>query len=371
MKEPVDSRADETLDLYDITTWEPRTALDRLAISTHRQVLRAGRWALVVLGIFILLLIIAGGIGAVVINNPFVIVLVVLSVVPAGILALYFYFTDVTASEPVTLLAGTFVLAVLFAGFAAVINTILGIIQLLPFIGLILFFYLVVGPVEETVKILAVRLYAFRDERFNSVVDGVVYGAVAGLGFATIENAVYISQDIQPPALAFANSLTVLPLPDPVSTNIEEAIVAGGEITAVRGMAGPGHVIYSAFAGYYLGLAKFNPENAGPIVVKGLLIAAFIHATYNTLVGIVPGIVLLLVPGVSLLVVFLGFVLIYDGLFLYILYRKLQRYRNVYTSVTGPHPSQSLPVQQTEFEPDTVDDKGNSGSQTPEHNPFR
>ena len=99
---------------------------------------------------------------------------------------------------------------------------------------------------------------------------------------------------------------------------------AGGGITAVRALAGPGHVIYSAFAGYYLGLAKFNPEDAGPIVVKGLLIAAGIHATYNSIVTYVS------FPGIT----FLLFILVYDGVFGYILYRKLSRYNSYYTRVT-------------------------------------
>ena len=133
---------------------------------------------------------------------------------------------------------------------------------------------------------------------------------------------------------------------------ILETVDAGGEITAIRGLAGPGHVIYSAFAGYYLGLAKFNPENAGPIVAKGLLIAAFIHALYNTLVSIVPGVASLIVPDVPMLVLFFGFVVVYQGLFGYILYRKLQRYRGVYKRV---HDADEPPLtpERTEFDPET------------------
>ena len=44
-------------------------------------------------------------------------------------------------------------------------------------------------------------------------------------------------------------------------------------------------VIYSAFAGYYLGLARFNRRYAGPVVLKGLAIAVSLHALYNVLVS--------------------------------------------------------------------------------------
>ncbi|TQR22379.1 hypothetical protein C9J85_12075 [Haloferax sp. wsp5] len=139
---------------------------------------------------------------------------------------------------------------------------------LVPFLGQVFFFFLIVGPVEETVKLLAVRLYAYSHDSFNAVIDGAVYGAMAGLGFATIENALYITRNAR------------------VGFRRRRIIAAGGTITAVRALAGPGHVIYSAIAGYYLGLAKFNKENAGPIVIKGLILAALVHATYNSTVGL-------------------------------------------------------------------------------------
>ncbi len=349
MKDPVETRANDSEDLYDITTWEPRTALDRLAIKTYRGVVRAGRRFVVALGVLILLaILVVSGAGGLILDDPFVLGLAALSVIPAGLLALYIYRADITTKEPPSLLVATFILSVLFAGFAAIINTAFGFLQLFPLIGLILFFYLIVGPVEETVKLLAVWLYPYRDRRFDSVVDGAVYGAVAGLGFAAIENVLYITQNLQTPASVFVQ--TSFGFVDGFTDTLE----AGGQITAVRGLAGPGHVVYSAFAGYYLGLAKFNPENAGPIVAKGLLIAAFIHATYNTLVGLVPGLVSLLVPGVPIVVLFLGFVIVYQGVFFYILYRKLKRYETAYSRAhEGPETAAEYEVELTEFDPET------------------
>ena len=347
MKDPVEARADDSEDLYDVAEWEPRTALDNLAVALHAGAIRVARWSLYVLGFVIFLAILAGGAGAIIIDNPFVLGLVVLSVVPAGLLALYVYRIDVTTKEPPTLLAVTFVLAIFFAGFAAVVNGTLSPLQLLPLVGIPLYYYLVVGPIEEIVKLLAVRLYAYRDGRFDSVVDGAVYGAVAGLGFATIENVLYITQNLQGSG-ALLTAMTV-----DFAAQFSEAVEAGGGITAVRSLAGPGHVIYSAFAGYYLGLAKFNRENAVPIVIKGLVIAAFIHATYNVLVGLVPGLVALVVPGVPTLIVFFGFVVVYAGLFFYILYRKLQRYRRAYERAhDGAEDPEEMAPDLAEFEAD-------------------
>ena len=328
-RDPVEARADQSRDLYDISTWEPRTALDRLAAKLYGGALLGGR-VLVVLVAALLTLLIAGEAFL----DPVIGLLTLLSAVPALLLVGYVYYSDVTTNEPLGLLVATFLLSVVLASFAAVINSSFSFLSALgPLV--FVFFYLVVGPVEETVKLLAVRLYAYRKPSFNAVIDGAVYGAVAGLGFATIENAIYIEQGLDPTGQALA-----VPL---------QGLLDGSEITATRALAGPGHVVYSAFAGYYLGLAKFNPENAGPIVVKGLLIAAFIHATYNSLVGIAVGVASIAVPAAPQLALFFGFVVLYQGLFGGLLVRKINRYRRAYRTVHGDS-EDSIPVEPTEFD---------------------
>jgi len=366
-RDPVETSADGTRDLYDVATWEPRTALDRLATRAYRVGISAARVVLVLLAVVVLLVqVVLGGLGATLVEDPYAIGLVVLSVVPALGLAAYIYAADVTTGEPLELLVGSYVLGVLFAGFAAVVNTLLSFVQIVPIVGLVVFFYLVVGPVEESVKLLAVRLYAYRDDRFDAVIDGAVYGAASGLGFATIENALYITRQLNATApgqealaAVGAGGAAAWLVGSGVAQagfagSLQQIIAEGGQITTVRALAGPGHVIYSAFAGYYLGLAKFNADDAGPIVAKGLIIAAFIHGTYNVLAGIVPGVVSVFFPGVPLIVLFFGFVLVYDGVFGYLLYRKLARYRRVYR-VTRPEPemeagSDEFEVARTEFE---------------------
>jgi RsiW-degrading membrane proteinase PrsW (M82 family) len=260
------------------------------------------------------------------ITDPVVTTLIGLSVVPALILAGYIWRTDVTTDEPATLLAVTFLLTMVLAGAAALLNdvgqgvvTALGTAAFGEMVGgtpvmLILFFFLVVGPVEETVKLLAVRLYAYRDDRFDAVIDGAVYGAVAGLGFATIENALYITRPLESVA------------------TVADILETASGTTAARSLAGPGHVIYSALAGFYLGLAKFNREYAVPLVVKGLFLAAVIHAMYNTGASIVPG-WLVETTSISSLGAVLVYVIVFDGAAGYYLYRKLRRYQDTYRSV--------------------------------------
>lgn len=309
-RDPVETDS-EDMDLYEISFWESRSLLDRLSVAIYWLFVRTGQVIIVLTALLILT-----AIGALsVLTEPVIGLLTVLSVIPALVLAGYVWYTDVTTREPLTLLVATFLLGVLMASFAAVLNGLLQpLFSPLGFLGLVLFFYLVVGPVEETVKLLAVRLYAYNHNRFNAVIDGTVYGAVAGLGFATIENALYISRAVE------GVDDVVLGL---------ELIGIGDDITAIRALAGPGHVIYSSFAGYYLGLAKFNPENRGPIVVKGLIIASVIHATYNTTVGPGSGLIQM-TTGVPELGAFFIYIVLYVGLFGAVLVRKLTRYRSAY-----------------------------------------
>ena len=317
-RDPIAEAADDEVDLYGIATWEPRSLLDRTAVAIYRAIVFGARGVVLLVGLALFVGI--GGFSA--LTDPRVGLLTALSAVPALGLAGYVYLTDVTSGEPVELLVPTFLLAILTATFAAVINSVAqAVLGFGGNSGLVLstvFFFLVVGPVEETVKLLAVRLYAYRDARFDTVVDGAVYGAVAGLGFAFIENALYITRQVDEQALRFGLEL----------------IGAGGGIAAIRALAGPGHVIYSAVAGYYLGLAKFNPEYRGPLVIKGLILAAAIHGLYNSTVGIGSG-ALQSITGLGTLSSFLGFVVIFDGLFALLLLNKIRRYNGAFRSASS------------------------------------
>lgn len=306
-REPIEAMADGSVDLYDVATWEQRTPIDRVATAIFRLIRLVFR--VIVVGVAFVILLAIGGLSA--LTDPQIGVLTVLSAIPALGLAAYVYYTDTTSGEPLTALVATFLLGVLTASFAAVVNTVLQpLFSPLGGLGMVAFFFLVVGPIEETVKLLAVRLHAYSRASFDCVIDGAVYGATAGLGFATVENSLFIARRVGELGM---------------NVGAAELIDAGAGITAVRALAGPGHVIYSAIAGYYLGLAKFNPGDRGPIVVKGLLIAAVVHATYNSTVGPGSGLVAGAL-GVPPLVGFLGYVVLYDSVWGLYLLRKVRRY---------------------------------------------
>ncbi|NHN42009.1 PrsW family intramembrane metalloprotease [Halorubellus sp. JP-L1] len=333
-RDPVERAASDDEDLQEVATWEPRTWLDRAAAAFTGSLVPAARGMLVVAALaFTAIILLVSSIDTP--RLPVVALFAVVSVIPALALAAYVYVADVTTQEPLDLLVTTFALAFLFASFAAVVNTAAeGVFFAFGGFGVVAYYLFVVAPGEEIVKLLAVRFHAYGDGRFDAVVDGAVYGAVAGLGFAAIENAIYVTGFVQ---TATAGAI------------VDQAI----DITQRRALAGPGHVIYSAIAGYYLGLAKFNERHRGALVVKGIVVAAGLHALYNISVGVAPAVLGELL-GVGRFAAFVLFVAVFDGAAGGYLFLKLRRYRRAYDRVgAGGGFDPSTPVDATEVDPST------------------
>jgi len=331
-RDPVERAAGDR-DLHEVATWEPRSRLDRVVHRIYEGILPAARGVLVTVAVAATLVILLVATYDTP-NLPIVGLFVLASVVPALALAAYVYGIDVTTQEPPTLIVATFALSFVFASFAAVVNTAAESVFFgFGAFGVAAFYLFVVAPGEEFVKLLAVRFYAYRDGRFDAVVDGAVYGAVAGLGFATIENAIYVSGFVQTSASG---------------TVVEQAIT----IAQQRALAGPGHVIYSAIAGYYLGLAKFNGRFSGALALKGITVAALLHAVYNVSVNIAPGVVAAAFD-LEAIVAFVVYVAAFDGVAGGYLFLKLQRYRRAYEAVDAGADEPTGPVGRAGLDPET------------------
>lgn len=244
------------------------------------------------------------------VTQPRFVFFVSLSAVPALALVLYIWSTDVSASTSPLVLVGIFLLGGLYVGLAGRLQVMVQPYVTAEFINpislsdagsAVVLFLLVGAPIEELLKLLVVRLYAFESGHFRSVLSGAVYGAVAGLGFATMENAVFIVDSV------------------------------GSTSASRRAIAGPGHVIYSAIAGLYLGLARFNRQYAGPIVLKGLTVAVGFHALYNTIISPetvdLPARIAALLD-FSEIAGLVTVVIVYDGLVFLFLFHQLSKYRN-------------------------------------------
>jgi RsiW-degrading membrane proteinase PrsW (M82 family) len=108
---------------------------------------------------------------------------------------------------------------------------------------------------EELAKFGSVWIFAWRRPEFDERMDGIVYGARAGLGFAAVENVAY---------------LLLLP------SNLGEyvSIFLGRALLAV-----PGHAIWGGITGYFAARRRF--DRSGPGVLGGYLISAAMHGVYD------------------------------------------------------------------------------------------
>lgn len=105
---------------------------------------------------------------------------------------------------------------------------------------------------EEVFKYLVLRGYVWRKHHFDEPLDGVVYGATASLGFATLENILYVNK-----------------------FGLGTAIVRA--ITAV-----PGHAFTGVLMGAFVGRARFAPpEERLPLLLCGLGVATLLHGLYD------------------------------------------------------------------------------------------
>jgi protease PrsW len=122
--------------------------------------------------------------------------------------------------------------------------------------------FIVAALVEESFKYLVLARYSAKHSAFDEPYDGIVYGVAASLGFACIENGMYVLAASQG---GFVMGITV-------------AILRAA--TAV-----PLHTCCGAIMGLCLGIARFKPAGSARTTwrVAGLVAAMLLHGTYNTL----------------------------------------------------------------------------------------
>jgi RsiW-degrading membrane proteinase PrsW (M82 family) len=184
-------------------------------------------------------------------------VLVALALAPVAFILLYVYLRDEYDKEPLKHLILSFIGGILIAlPVVWVGNWLSGWWRLdspgLSIPELILYAFVVVACTEEGMKYLVVRWYCYRLPEFDEPYDGIMYAVTVSMGFAAIENVMYVMQ--------------------------------GGYSVAWLRMfsAVPAHAIFGTAMGYFVGKAKFNPI-ISPWFTRmgGLLLAILLHGAYD------------------------------------------------------------------------------------------
>ena len=196
--------------------------------------------------------------------------------VPMFFFAAFVYWLDRYEKEPKILLWATFFWGVVIAaGGAFIINTAFGL-------GIYVFTgsenaaeigtTSIVAPiVEEALKGLAVLIvfFMFRKE-FDSVLDGIIYGGIAALGFAATENTLYI----------FRNGYQEGGWGGLFQLAFIRVIIVGWQ-----------HPFYTAFTGIGLAVSRTNRNLIIKLIAPmiGFGMAVTTHAFHNTFGGLIGG----------------------------------------------------------------------------------
>lgn len=195
--------------------------------------------------------------------------LIFLALLPTLVLLLFFYLKDKYEKEPFKTLFNVFAI---------------GMITILPVLALELLlikvkpdgtklwdvFYtavIVAGFSEEIIKYLGLRFVIWKNADFNEMYDGIIYGVFLSLGFATVENVLYV--------------------------------VEGGMSTALMRIltAVPAHALFGTVMGYYLGKAKFLPYAKTKHHIYAWFTPVLLHGAYDFIIMVgYSYLTLLLVP---------------------------------------------------------------------------
>jgi RsiW-degrading membrane proteinase PrsW (M82 family) len=178
------------------------------------------------------------------------------AVLPSLLLIWYFFSRDVFP-EPRAVLLKTFALGclVVIPVLVVAVPLLFLVVQPLsavnPVAGAIAAAVLTAAVPEEFFKFLVVWGYCSRQPEFDEPMDGIVYGVVASLGFATLENVVYVAG-------------------------------GGGEAALARAFTAVAcHAFLGALMGYYVGQARFRPEARARLLATGLGLPMLLHALYD------------------------------------------------------------------------------------------
>ncbi len=186
-------------------------------------------------------------------------ILTYIALIPPIILMWLIYKQDLVESEPIGLVLQMFLLGCLVPVIVFLVD--------LPFTILVSFFgsgllyhaayyFIKVALVEEGGKMLMLRLRIWNNKEFNYRFDGIVYSVAVSIGFAAIENLMYVFNY-------------------GILTGLMRAV------TAI-----PAHTMFSIFMGYYLGEAKYytvlrKKELAKRNKRNALLVPVLLHGAYD------------------------------------------------------------------------------------------
>ena len=202
------------------------------------------------------------------------------ALLPIAILVYYIYHKDKKSPEPTGQLVKAFFYGILSVPLSFCMSIPLGLIGVYPteatsIWGSVSTAFFGAAIPEEIAKFCMLWLLLRKNPYFDEKMDGIVYAVCVSLGFAALENIMYL----------FTNAESY------ISVGIARAIFAV-----------PGHFCFGILMGYYYSLAKFYPNTPTKNKVLILVAPIIVHGLYDSILFIIN-----VTPAISgvLLIVFL------------------------------------------------------------------
>lgn len=167
-----------------------------------------------------------------------------------------------------------------------------------------LYWFLVIAFTEEIFKYFIVRGKILNTKEVDEPVDVMIYMIVAALGFAALENILYLLPTVE----------KALPFLETFKITLTESLVRFLGATFL-------HTLCSGSVGYFIALAIFQTKKRLKLISAGLGMAIFLHGLYNFAIIEIEDIFLkILIP----LAILIGL-----AIFLTFGFRKLQKMKSV------------------------------------------
>jgi RsiW-degrading membrane proteinase PrsW (M82 family) len=188
------------------------------------------------------------------------------SLAPVFIILFYIYFRDKYEKEPLRMLAKALVAGILIV--LPVIFVEQWLSAMSPFSGKVgvsaWHAFVVAGFTEELFKFAALFLLIWKSPSFNEKFDGIVYAVFVSLGFAAVENVMYVLE-------------------------------GGMQTAAIRALtAVPAHALFGVTMGYYLGVAHMYEELRKQYLRRAIAVPVLLHGIYDFILMVEVGWLLLL-----------------------------------------------------------------------------
>ena len=184
--------------------------------------------------------------------------ILILAILPISFFAGWIYLKDRYEKEPPLKLIKYFLLGILVSIFAIILELYFSKLNIFSGIsGYIYTAFFVAAFTEEALKSIILIPILLRDNDFNEKLDGIIYSIFLSLGFATVENIIYL---------------------------MRERLDLSLELGITRGLISiPSHVMFAITMGYYISKYKFAKEDSekNKYLIYAIIIPILLHGVFD------------------------------------------------------------------------------------------